>query len=280
MDAQLLLKTWPGWANANASRVLASPAWRFTAKFGGKSAVLTRDADSATLTGDGATLPRISLAITQDGAPGVVTFEPSSLFPDLFALKDHLGDLPREVLLALVEKECGQLFQFFEDVGRQSFSVAGLSDAPSKGMGFVLTTEDGTVRFAIDVPSSVELFFGEISNLDAGHASIRELTRAVTARYAALELSDVDADALKAGDCLVLPEKGSATWGLEIPMDALAHVVAPEERTVTFAEIADDALGPVPEPTAVKIVRRGSELATGEIAKLGTATVVRVLTRA
>lgn len=273
MNANELLKKWPGWANANAARVLASPAWRLETRFAGKPAVLTRD-----LGGSGEVpSSRISLSVTQDGAPGVLTFAPSPLMPDLWLLRDRLDALPREVLLALVERECGPLFQFFEDVGRQSFAVSGLADSPSTGLAFRLAAEGGEIRYAIDVPASVEQAFGQIANLDAAHESIRAMTRDVTACHAALDLSDDEAAALAPGDCLMLPSGSEGSWLLEIPSDDRVRLVTPEPRTATFAEIADEALGSVALPDRVNVIRHGALLATGTISNVGMSPALKIL---
>lgn len=268
MDANELLKGWPGWAKANAARVLASPAWRITTQYDGNPAVLTRGAEMPS--------PAISLSVRLNDAPKVVTFAPSPLFPDLWLLRDRLGGLPPEVLLALVEKECGALFQFFEDLGRQSFSIEGVSDHPATGMVFSLATADGEVCYALDLSPEVEMAAGQLSNLDVTHESIRSLTREITACHATLEMTGDETSALQAGDCLALPDPPGSAWLLDTPSDGLVRIVTPELRTVTFAELADDEIGPVPPTDAVEIVCNGKVLATGVFAKLGEAQVVKI----
>lgn len=268
MDANELLKGWPGWAKANAARVLASPAWRIKTRYDGKEAVLTRAAEMPS--------PAISLLVRLNEVSKVVSFAPSPLFPDLWLLRERLEQLPSEVLLALVEKECGSLFQFFEDISRQSLSIEGVSERPATDMAFKLTTEGGEVCYTLVLSRESEMMAGQLSNLDVNHESIRSLTREVRGCHAALEMTDEEAAALQVGDCLVLPEPSESGWLLEMPDDRLARVVTPEPRTVTFAELADDALGSVPSADKVEIVRNGQVIATGAFAKLGEATVVRI----
>jgi len=268
MDANELLKGWPGWAKANAARVLASPAWRITTQYDGNPAVLTRGAEMPS--------PAISLSVKLNDAPKVVTFAPSPLFPDLWLLRDRLDALPPEVLLALVERECGTLFQFFEDLGRQSFSIEGVSDHPATSMVFSLATADGEVCYALDLSPEAEMAAGQLSNLDVTHESIRSLTREITPCHATIEMTTDDVSALQAGDCLTLPDPSGSGWLLEVPSDGLVRIVAPTRRMVTFAEIADDALGPVPTSDTVEIVRNGKIIAKGAFAKLGEAQAVKI----
>lgn len=268
MDTHELLRSWPGWAKANAARVLASPAWRIATRYDGKEAVLTRVAEMPS--------PSISLSVRLNDVSKVVTFAPSPLFPDLWLLRDRLDALPSEVLLTLVEKECGALFQFFEDLARQSFSIEGVSDHPATSMAFRLVTADGEVRYALDLSPEAEMMAGQLSNLDVNHESIRSLTREVTACHAVLEMTDEEAGALQAGDCLMLPESSRAGWLLDLPNDCQVRIVSPRPRTVTFAELADDALGPVPSADAVEIVRDGKTVGAGVFARLGEAQVVKI----
>jgi len=269
MDAKELIRNWPEFAKANAARILASPAWRLETCYDGKPAAVKRaceDTDAG----------RISLSVRFDDEPRTVTFAPSPLFPDLWVLRDRLGALPPEVLLALVEKECGSLFQFFEDVSRQSFSIGGLSDEPATGCAFKLETEDGEVVYTVDLSPMMEQHLGQISNLDVTHESIRSLTREATAVHAVLEMSDAEVATLAAGDCLVLPPGAAPAWEIELPSDGFLRLVASEKRMVTFAEIADGTLGPVPPVEKVDVVFKGRVLATGVFATLGEARAVRI----
>ena len=111
MDALELLKTWPGWANAGAETVLASPAWRLSVRFGEETGVLRLGVEALSDT--------IDLDITLDGEPHVLSLADSSLYPDLHVLWGTRAGLPPEILLALVEKECGDLFFMLEKSTRR-----------------------------------------------------------------------------------------------------------------------------------------------------------------
>ena len=271
MDANELLRDWPGWSKANAERVLASPAWRLETRFGERPARLVRVAslDAAAT---------VVLDVRLDDEPRLLAIEPTPLFPDLSLLKARLSALPKEVLLALVEKECGLLFQFVEDVAKRRLTVAGLSGAAAPQTAFAVSGEAGEARFALDLTSEMAQRLGILANLDVTHPSIRGLTRESAACHGAWTLSDGEAAALSVGDCLV-PEAGFASqWLVEEPADDLARAVSDEKGILTFAQLADDALPSVPPPTRLALVRRGRPIATLEPVRLGqVATAFRVV---
>ena len=268
MDANELLRNWPGWSRANAERVLASPAWRLETRFGDAPARLVRvEALSA---GEG-----IVLDVRLDDEPNLLAVEPTPLFPDLTRLKGRLSALPREVLLALVEKECGVLFRFVEELSKRRLSIVGLSDAPVPPTAFAVSGEAGEARFALELTSEMEQRLGILSNLDVAHPSVRELTREAVACYGEWPEAG-EAAAPSAGDCLVPAEGFAPHWLVEEPADDAARAVSVEKGTLTFAQLADDALPPVPAPTALALVRRGAALADLEPARLGLATAFRV----
>lgn len=272
MDANELLRNWPGWAKANAGRVLASPAWRLETRFGGKPARLARVAapDVAAT---------IVLDVRLDDEPHVLAIEPTPLFPDLSLLKGRLASLPGEVLLALVEKECGDLFRFVEDLAKRRLSIAGLSDAPPPKTAFAIAGEAGEAHFALDLTSEMEQRLGILANLDVTHPSVRELEREAVVCHGAWTMSEDEVAALSVGDCLV-PEDGFAPrWLVDEPADDRAYAVSAEKSSLTFAQLADDALPPAPAPGALLLVCRGRQVAALEPVRLGLATAFRVVAR-
>ena len=269
MDANELLRNWPGWSKANAARVLASPAWRLETRFGEKPARLVRVAplDAAA---------SVVLDVRLDDDPHLLAVEPTPLFPDLSLLKGRLAALPKEVLLALVEKECGFLFQFVEDIAKRRLSIVGLPDAPAPQTAFAVSGEAGEARFALDLTSEMEQRLGILANLDVAHPSVRALTREAVACCGAWTLTDAALAALSVGDCLV-PESGcEPQWLVEEPADDSVRAVSAEKGVLSFAQLADDALPPVPAPAQLELVRRGRPLATLEPVRLGLAPAFRV----
>ncbi len=270
MDANELLREWPEWSKANAARVLASPAWRLETQFGGKDARLVRvDSLAADAT--------VVLDVRLDDEPHALAFEPSPLFPDLSLLKGRFEGLPKEVLLALVEKECGVLFQFVEELAKRRLSITGLFAAPIPQTAFAVSGEGGEARFALDLSSEMAQRLGSLANLDVLHPSIRNLTREAFACYGEWSLTEAELAALSVGDCLVPDEGFEPRWLLEMPADERERAVAEEKGVLSFAQLADDALPPVPPPKALALQRGKSPLATLEPATLGIARAFRVV---
>ena len=270
MDANELLREWPEWSKANAARVLASPAWRLETQFDGKDARLVRvDSLAADAT--------VVLDVRLDDEPHVLAIEPTPLFPDLSLLKGRFADLPREVLLALVEKECGALFQFVEEIAKRRLAIVGLSASPVPETAFVLSGEGGEARFALDLSAEMEQRLGVLANLDVTHPSIRNLTREAFACHGEWTLADAELAALAVGDCLVLDEGFEPRWLLAVPSDERAYVLAEEKGSLSFAQLADDALPSVPPPKTLMLCRGGTVLATLEPSCLGLARTFRVV---
>ena len=270
MDENNLLRNWPGWSKANASRVLASPAWRLETRLGENPARLARVAalDAAAT---------VVLDVRLDDEPHLLAIEPTPLFPDLSLLRERLSALPKEVLLALAERECGILFQFVEDIAKRRLAIDGLSGVSAPQTAFSVAGEAGEARFALDLTSEMEQRLGILANLDVTHPAIRGLTREAIACHGAWTLDDDALAALSVGDCL-LPEEGFAPqWLIEEPADDAARAVSDEKGVLSFAQLADDALPPVPEPTRLTLVRRGRPLAALEPARLGGAGAFRVV---
>lgn len=275
MDARELLKSWPGWANAGAAKVLASPAWRLEPDYGGEPARMRRLETPPAVA--------FTLEVTFDGEKHSLVLAASPAFPDLWLLKDRLGDLPREVLLALAEKECGKLFQLLENVFRRQFSVKGITESAAVSlMWFVLELGDdsdaGRIEFALDVDAALEHELGMVANLDVAHEAIRSLTRPAAAEFGTLELTEAEAAALGAGDLLVVGEDfgKNAEWRYTKTEDELVHIVHPEPGNLTFEEIADEKLPPIPSTAVYSLVKNGKEIATASIATLGQTTALKI----
>ena len=270
MDANELLREWPEWSKANAARVLASSAWRLETQFGGKDARLVRvDALAADAT--------VALDIRLDEEPHVLAIEPTPLFPDLTLLKGRFADLPKEVLLALVEKEGGVLFQFVEEISHHRLAIVGLSASPVPETAFVLSGEGGEARFALDLSAEMEQRLGVLANLDVTHPSIRNLTREAIACHGEWTLNEAELAALSVGDCLVPDEGFEPRWLLEVPADERAYALVEEKGSLSFAQLADDALPSVPPSKTLMLCRGGSVLATLEPSCLGLARTFRVV---
>lgn len=272
MDAFELLRKWPTWEKANAATVLASPAWRMPVKFDGRDAKLRFDAS---------TVPpdAVRLSVMFDGEHHVLDIFDSEAFPDLHLLWSKRDALPEEIVLALVEKECGPLLQLLEDVTRKQLSVEGLSSNSPAWASKTFVLEDGgaAISFALDLSPTMEIMLGRLDLLDPSHESIRSLQRPAEAEYATVSLSDEDFASLAPGDFVLLPDGAEPKWTVEKPLDGQLHVIGPEVASLTFAQMADDALPPVPEGVEFSLVRFGEKIASGARSRVGDRPAVKIV---
>lgn len=272
MDALELLKTWPGWSNAGAETVLASPAWRLPVRMGETVGRLTLGTDSLTDT--------IDLDVTLDGEPHVLSLADSPLYPDLHLLWNVRAGLPSEVLLALLERECGPLFSMLEGATRRLFGVKGLASAPSPAARRMnLDLPAGTLSFALDLPPEVLTMWGRLENLDVGHSVIRAQTRPARVDYCSLMLTEGERSAMASGDHLLVPETFANTqaWMVDDPADEAVHLCSAEFRDISFAEFAEDSLPPIPESSEYSLMLKGQELRKCRLSHLGCARTVLII---
>lgn len=271
MDALELLRTWPGWANAGAETVLASPAWRLSVRLGEVSGLLRLSSDPLEDT--------IDLDITLDGEPHVLSLADSPLYPDLHLLWERRAGLPAEVLLALVEKECGNLFYLLENSTRRMFGVKGLAAAPSASASRMdVSLPTGMLSFSVDLPQEVRTQWGRLENLDTSHPDIRTMTRSAYVDYCSLMLTDDECAVMTSGDHLLVPESFLDTqkWVVEAPSDDALHLWSPTSREISFAEFADDSLPPIPDPDTLSLVLKGQTLHSCSPSRLGIARTIRI----
>ena len=271
MDAVELLRTWPGWVNAGAETVLASPAWRLSVRVGEESGQLRLSSDPLEDT--------IDLDVTLDGEPHVLSLADSPLYPDLHLLWGTRAGLPPEILLALVERECGNLFYMLENSTRRMFGVKGLAAAPAaSACRMDVSLPAGMLSFSVDLPQEVRTQWGRLENLDTSHPDIRAMTRSAHVDYCSLMLTDDECAAMALGDHLLVPESFSDTqkWVVEAPSDDALHLCSPTSREISFAEFADDSLPPIPDPDRLSLVLKAQTCHHGSLSHLGVARTVRI----
>ena len=272
MNAIELMEKWPGIAGADAAAVFGMDAWALGVSYAGNDATLVKDA----------TRERdvIGLEVKFDEEVHFLSIAVSDAYPELSKVWEQKTKLPNEVLLALVEKECGALLQTLENAARRQLSIVGLVPREEVGaknvaaQAFALRDADGRTvcDFALSLTPSLLAEFGRLENLDAGHESIRALTRSARVEYAAFSLTDDELKGLAAGDHLLLPEIGSqpAKWltGDE-PEDDRVHVLGPDTVEISFAAFADEQLPTPPEPAVLELHFHGKCVAEGRLARLG-----------
>ena len=271
MDALELLKTWPGWANAGAETVLASPAWRLSVRFGVETGVLRLGVEALSDT--------IDLDITLDGEPHVLSLADSSLYPDLHVLWGTRAGLPPEILLALVEKECGDLFFMLEKSTRRMVGVKGLAAAPAESARRMdVGLSAGTLSFALDLPPDVQALWGRLENLDVTHPEIRNMTRPARVDYCVLMLTDDERAVMASGDHLLVPDEftGTQRWIVDAPADESVHLCSTTSQDISFAAFADDSLPPIPAPGEFSLVLKDQTLHACSPSHLGGARAVRI----
>ena len=270
MDGYALLQDWPTFEKANAETVFASPAWRLETVCGETPAVLTKAETPAS--------DLLWVSVTLEDEVHVLGIGDSEAYADLHLLWARRKDLPDELLLALVERECGDLFQVLERVFRRRFQIKGLADGgPSGGgAGFRLTAEGTAYAFALDLSPLLVMELGKLKYLDPGHEAIRALSRPAWAEHAAVELLDAECVALAVGDCIVLPEGSEPVWRVTVPEDDLVHVRSEAAGEVTFAQMADDDWPALPEPGRIVLVKGGQPVARGRLAALGLQKVFKI----
>lgn len=273
MDARKLLKEWPKEAFASADGIFGSPAWRMSVDYDGAPCLLTKAEEPVA--------DALSLSLNFDGASSVLRIADSPSFPDLHLLWWRRDDLPREVLLALVEKECGTLFQMLEETMKQLVEVKGFADAEAEasvqGVTFTLRRPDGeSLGFALGLSAEQRARLGSLDHLDLTHESIRSMTRSGWAQYAQLDLSAADCVRLAAGDCLLLPEGEKAVWLPVLADDEVVRICGAQEGTLSFAELVDEELPSIPPMQEVNIFRGMSLLAKGRVEMLCEQRIVRI----
>jgi len=268
MNAQALLKTWPGVEKANAETLLGFPSWRLETEYDGRAAVI-RHGDVLSST--------VDLAVTLDGESHRLRIGDSEAFADLHRLWARRTELPENLLLALIEKECGGVLQTLENVARKQLSVKGLATGEAGGdKPFVLCSEGIEIPFALDLSPALVIEWGRIDNLDVAHQSVRDLTRPIRVDYSTYDLSADETSRLAVGSVLVMSADAVPSWRLMVPSDDLVHVLSADETLVSFGSVADDEWPSVPAPDRLTIILRGRPYATAEIARLGAVPAVKL----
>lgn len=272
MDGYALIKDWPTLSKANAETVFGSPAWRMEADCGEASAVLTK--------GNARASDLLWVSVMLEDEPHVLGIGDCAAFPDLHLLWARRNSLPPELLLALVERECGGLFQVLEKAFRRQLRIKSLAESSSvdetRLTDFQFSAERSSFVFALDLTPLLMMELGQLKYLDPGHESIRALRRPAWVEYAAIDLLEPESAALAAGDCLVLPEGTDPAWRVDLPEDDRVHLRLETAGEVTFAQMADDDWPAFPEPGQVVLLAGRRSVARGRLTTLGLQRVFQV----
>lgn len=286
-----ILSALPVGAKATPDAILDSPAFALPCRLGDES-VLLRPA-----TVEPAAAEMIALAVTFGDEPHTLRLARSPRFPELDKIWDARADVPEAILLALVERDCGPLFQLLENAVRRQMRLVGLASlaqSPERDVALCASAslrgnDDGqSVCFSLTRSATVVAAFGVLRNLDLSHDAIRSHTLTAAVDYAAFALSDADRASLAPGDAVLLPEIGTVAPRLVVDgrfviddngvqpfaADALAHVRAAEDLTLTLGAVFDATETPPARPTAppgaqLRLLRSGKTVATGRLDRVG-----------
>ena len=280
-----ILSAIPRWAKASAADLLASPAWVMPCRLGEQNCTMRLDAPRPTET--------LDLLVRFGDEEHILGLCDNPSLKDLHAVWPMRAEMPEAVLLALVEKECGPLFQLLENAVRRQLGIAGLApSAPSSDVPLLLVQvypAEGAPLAAFSLTSSpgIVASLGQLRFLDVAHPSVRDDTISAEVEYASFSLPAADLVSLAPGDALLLPEIGTVpprrivdarflVGGNDVSEwkdDGILRVLAAEPVQMTLGELFDFATGAA-EPstpqallpnTPLRLVRFGKTLATGRL---------------
>ena len=276
MKSLEILSMLPQWAKASSDALLDSPAWAAPCRLGDDATTLRK---AEIRPGD-----TLNLSVSFDGDRHLLSIADSQRFADLHALWASRAEVPEPILLALVEKECGDLLQLVENAVRHQLKIEGLSpDIPDERTLF-LQVED--MVFGLTRSPAVETSLGQLRFIDASSQTVRDATLPCETEVAAFALSAADVASMAVGDALLLPEVGTVPPRLVVdgrfvvdengvaPFkdDERFRVVGAELREVTLGELFDRAQNPVAEkeanPAQLRLVSSGKTIANGRLEHL------------
>ena len=282
-----ILSALPDWAKATPDQLLASPAWTLPCRLGDTPCGLKLDALRPAET--------LDIRIRLEDDEHVLGLVDSPSLPELHTVWNARADMPASILLALVEKECGPLFQLIENATRRQLKVMGLADAPAAGATVAarVFAETGDIlTFTLDLSPMLVETLGQLRFIDPSHDDVRARPLQAEVTYASFALGAADIASLVPGDALLLPEVGSLAPRLIVDGrflvsegavsawkdDGLLRVSAVEAPTITLGALLDAADGnanslsqqPPPVNTPLRLVDSGSaSLATGRLGQVG-----------
>ena len=266
MNAFELLQSWPGWNKVGAFAIFDSPAWAMPVRWGDSNVILRRSNVKFR--------DVLGISIKLDDEENFLGICNREAFPDLHALWDVKNTLPDALKLALVERECGPLFQILENAARRQLNVIGIAPTENREgtTGFEIIDASGNIKVSFVLKVTPELIraFGHMKFIETSHECIRSMTRTGRAVYASFTLPQDQIDGLAPGDYLMLPEIESKApaWETDKPTDDRLQICLPEEQQLSFGEFVDDALPPIPAPNELTLLQHGNVLAKGRLAQL------------
>lgn len=284
-----ILSTIPLWAKASAADLLASPAWTMPCRLGELNCTMRLDAPRPTET--------LDLLVRFGDEKHVLGICDSPSLADIHAVWSARAEVPEPILLALVEKDCGPLFQLLENAVRRQLGIVGLSPSATDPEAQLLcaqirSPESGpVVSFSLTSSPAIVSALGQLRFIDVAHPAVRDGILSAEVEYATFTLPAADLAALAPGDALLLPEIGTVPprkivesrllvgeGGVtEWKDEGMLRVLALEPDTMTVGMLMDHATGNaspsspanIPANTPLRLLRFGKTLATGRLASVG-----------
>ena len=232
-----LIETLAAFRRMSPAEILAHPAWRMPLTWKESGAFLRSDAV--------APAEAIWLNVRFEKEECALGLVPSPEFPDLSAIFPVRGEVPEAIVLAVIEKEVGPLFQALENTVRREFAVVGLREggAPAESVAFRVTDEGGEERasFALSLTPALVADLGRLDFLDAEHESVAAMKVKGEMVFAEFDLTAAEIAALKVGDHLLLPELAEGMPGAFWPDEQLredrVRVAASKPAEFAFADV-------------------------------------------
>jgi len=239
MKSSEIMSALPIWSKATAEALLSSPAWAMPCRLGETNAILRKT--------DIRPIDTLDVVVLLEDEKHILSIADAPRFNDLHAIWGSRADVLEPILLALVEKNCGELLQLVEnaarhqlkivEIGKGTFdssgdaaldsgrhpgheddSVAGMESKPvhESAAESARRQDDGTLTFQVDdivfsITSSPALVsaLGQLRFIDVSHPSVRAQTLSFETELAVFAMSAVDLASLAIGDAILLPEVGT-----------------------------------------------------------------------
>ena len=281
-----ILSSLPKWAKASPGLLLDSAAWAMPCRLGDVASTLRK--------ADVQPADTLNIAVLLDGERHLLSVADSPRFANLHALWATRAEVPEPILLAVVEKDCGDLLQLVENAVRRQLKIEGLSSDGPDGQTLFVQAED--VVFGLTRSSMVEESLGQLLFIDVANETVRGLSLPCETEIAAFTLSAADIASLAVGDSLILTEVGTVPSRFVVdgrfvvdengvsPFkdDGRVRVVDAEPHELTLGELFDRAQSPAAlepaKPAQLRLVSAGKTIAQGSLGQLAGQSVFVVET--
>jgi len=206
-----LVSSWPGLAKISAEEVLASPAYRIPCVWQEEKAALVF----------GGKRPVLALGVCLQMAQEeqVLGIAQGAKLPTLASLGEQWEELPRDLALAAIEQDLGELFGVLEEVTQHQLSVKGLVavDDPrfvtARNLSIVQGNGEDVLDFLLSLSPAMVKNMGNLKYLQLNHPELSNMALKARVEVAEFAVEPSDLAGMKAGDAFELSEmSGSGPW--------------------------------------------------------------------